>query len=241
MNSKCHHRTQNKLILQFNPAIAHFTGLVKIILYIEVFIIANILITMKMLLGTKICAFYWQKYVKSGCAIAGLHCTILLENEFCFAEFFFSPFPFLFFFFFSALLGLCNHPSIWFSSHFQFISLSSISLVYLMITPSFPCCLPRVINSIHKPFQFLQDSSFPRSVFPLLTLDWMINSILKPFSDHFFFKIAYFLVPLPFWFYQVSPRVMMNGECVYAQVGNCYSVTESPVRACMRTGGRGYV
>ena len=29
---------------------------------------------MKMLLGTKIYMLYWRNYVKSGCAIAGLHC-----------------------------------------------------------------------------------------------------------------------------------------------------------------------
>ena len=61
--------------IQLNAAIAHFQGLVKIMLYIEVFIIANVWITMKMLLGTKICMLYWRNYVKSGCAIAGLYCT----------------------------------------------------------------------------------------------------------------------------------------------------------------------
>ena len=30
---------------------------------------------MKTLLGTKICIRYWRNYVKSGCAIAGFHCT----------------------------------------------------------------------------------------------------------------------------------------------------------------------
>ena len=29
---------------------------------------------MKMLLETKICMHYWRNHVKSGCAIAGLHC-----------------------------------------------------------------------------------------------------------------------------------------------------------------------
>ena len=57
-----------------NPAIAHFKGLIKLILYIKVSTIANIEITMKTLLGTKICMLYRWNYVKSGCAIAGLHC-----------------------------------------------------------------------------------------------------------------------------------------------------------------------
>ena len=57
--------------IQLNPAIAHFKGLVKIMLYIEVFTIANIKITMKMLLGIQICIFYWRKFVISGCVIAG--------------------------------------------------------------------------------------------------------------------------------------------------------------------------
>ena len=52
--------------LQLNPALAHFKGLVKIMLYTKVFIIANIQITMKIPLRTKICMHYWRNYVKSG-------------------------------------------------------------------------------------------------------------------------------------------------------------------------------
>ena len=48
---------------QLNPALAHFKGLVRIILYIEVLFIANLQITMKTLLGTKNCMRYWQNYV----------------------------------------------------------------------------------------------------------------------------------------------------------------------------------
>ena len=61
--------------IQLNPAIAFFKGLVKIMLYIEVLFIANIKITMKTVLGTKVYMLYWGNYVKSGCGIAGFHCT----------------------------------------------------------------------------------------------------------------------------------------------------------------------
>ena len=40
--------------VQLNPAIAHFKGLAKIVLSTEVFIIANVKITMKIVIGTKI-------------------------------------------------------------------------------------------------------------------------------------------------------------------------------------------
>ena len=43
--------------------------------HIKVLFIANIWKTLKTLLGTKICTLYWRNYVKSGCAIAGLHCS----------------------------------------------------------------------------------------------------------------------------------------------------------------------
>ena len=61
--------------LQLNPDIAHLKGLVKIMLYTKDFTIANIEITIKMLLWTKICMLYWRKFVISGCAIAGFQCT----------------------------------------------------------------------------------------------------------------------------------------------------------------------
>ena len=83
--------------VQLNPAIVYFKGLVKIMLYIEVLFIANIKITMKILLGTKIYMLYWRNYVKSGCAIAGFHCSIILQpslrapkSPFSVKHFFFS-------------------------------------------------------------------------------------------------------------------------------------------------------
>ena len=60
---------------QLNPAIVHFKGLVKIMLYTKVFIIASAQFTMKMLLETKILMHYWRDYIISGYAIAGFHCT----------------------------------------------------------------------------------------------------------------------------------------------------------------------
>ena len=45
------------IYIQLNPATAHFKGLVKIILYTKVFIIANIYLTVKMLRGTKLYVF----------------------------------------------------------------------------------------------------------------------------------------------------------------------------------------
>ena len=62
--------------LQLNPDIAHLKGLVKIMLYTKDFTIANIEITIKMLLWTKICMLYFQDYVKNECAKAGFHCTL---------------------------------------------------------------------------------------------------------------------------------------------------------------------
>ena len=67
---------------QLNPAIAYFKGLVKIMLYTDVFIIANICTTMKLLLGTKICMLHWRNYVKSGCTIAGFYCIVNRGNSF---------------------------------------------------------------------------------------------------------------------------------------------------------------
>ena len=61
--------------LKLNPAIAYFKGQIKIILYTEVLSIANIWITMKTFLGTNVCMLYKRNYVKSGCTIAGFHCT----------------------------------------------------------------------------------------------------------------------------------------------------------------------
>ena len=62
--------------MQLNPAIAHFKGTVKFMLYSEVSIIANIKKILKILLGIKICVLYWLNYVISGCAIAGFHGSI---------------------------------------------------------------------------------------------------------------------------------------------------------------------
>ena len=59
--------------LQLNPAIAHLKGLVRIMLYTEVFTIANIGMSMILLFWTKICLLFWQGFVISGCAIAGFH------------------------------------------------------------------------------------------------------------------------------------------------------------------------
>ena len=59
--------------LQLNPALQQFKGLIKIIFCTDVFIIANIWITMKMLLGTKICIVYLRVFFVSGCATAGFH------------------------------------------------------------------------------------------------------------------------------------------------------------------------
>ena len=36
---------------------------------------------MKTLLGTKIVMLYWRNYVKSGCAIAGFHCTSVVMSS----------------------------------------------------------------------------------------------------------------------------------------------------------------
>ena len=67
-------------LLHLNPAVAHRKGLVKIILYMEVFIIAKIWITGKMVLETKICMLSLPNYVKSGCASAGFLCTTLIRD-----------------------------------------------------------------------------------------------------------------------------------------------------------------
>ena len=64
--SKNDHNNGQKKVVQLNPAIAHFKRLVKIILYTEVFTIANIRITINMLLGTIIGMLYCWKFVKSG-------------------------------------------------------------------------------------------------------------------------------------------------------------------------------
>ena len=66
--------------VQLNPAVAHFKGQVKIMFFTKVFIIANIKIIVKMLLGTKICMLFWQDYVKNGCAIAGFYCILKFGN-----------------------------------------------------------------------------------------------------------------------------------------------------------------
>ena len=68
-----------RIQIQLNPAIAFFKGLVKIMLYIEVLFIANIKITMKTVLGTKVYMLYWRNYVKSGCSIAGFHCIYNID------------------------------------------------------------------------------------------------------------------------------------------------------------------
>ena len=60
---------------------AQFKGLVKIIFYTEVFINANIKITVKMLLRTKILILFLQDYVKSGCAIAVFRCILILRSN----------------------------------------------------------------------------------------------------------------------------------------------------------------
>ena len=44
--------------LQLNPAIAYFKGLLRIVLYTEVLFIANIQITVKTLLWTKVYMLY---------------------------------------------------------------------------------------------------------------------------------------------------------------------------------------
>ena len=61
--------------IQLNPAVAYFKGQVKIMLYFKVLSIANIQMITKTLLWTKVCMRYWRNYGKSGCAIAGFHCS----------------------------------------------------------------------------------------------------------------------------------------------------------------------
>ena len=51
-----------------NPIIAHFKGLVKIILYTGVSY--SQFITKKIFLGTLICVLYWRTFALSGSAIA---------------------------------------------------------------------------------------------------------------------------------------------------------------------------
>ena len=49
-------------------------------LYTEVFIIANIQITIKMFLEIKISMLYWRDYDNSGWVIAGFHCSLRKMN-----------------------------------------------------------------------------------------------------------------------------------------------------------------
>ena len=61
-------------IIQLDPTIAHFKGLVQIMPY-QNFHLANMKIAIEILLRTKICMLYWRGYVKSRCALARFHCT----------------------------------------------------------------------------------------------------------------------------------------------------------------------
>ena len=73
---------RRKSCVQLNPAIAYFKGLVKIMLYAEVLFIANVWMTRKNLLGIIVYKLYSRNCVKSGCAIAGFHCTSQTDNNF---------------------------------------------------------------------------------------------------------------------------------------------------------------